>query len=580
MIDKKRIKKQILKAGLLGKLAFSALCPALAQEIVSLSAVNSPYDEQHPVVSPSGDLFYTLGFHSGGHDPGDIWKSVRTENKDYQSPEKITELSTKGYDVVVGFLDERTILVYHDGKERSQGIHSYTLTGNTWSHQEQLDIGSFRNRSSHFSGRLAPSGDILILSLESYGSYGNEDIYVSFLKERGKWTSPQNLGPEINTYQQEMTPYLSANKQVLFFSTNGHGSTQGRDIYYSQRLDESWENWSQPQPLTIGNTPGAELSYLPLEGEADLAIYTTTQNSEGYGDLQIIQATIHIPYAVAEQPEEVAAEVSGTIAKPTPAEVAEIPEVPAPIVPVEEEPAKVEVVAEKNEPIEIEEQKLPEPAVKPETVPVAPDSVETAEGLTTTAFPLKVLDINTFEPIAYSIAFIDSQGKILHMGKDKDEEGSLPSDLDSAKEWLVASPGYLPLRIKSPTSDRTREPVLMTPAAKGVSMVLEDVLFKRGTAELLEENSGTLINSLADFLNSNPAVRILLEGHTDNLGNAQLNKELSLDRASAIRRLLVDQGVEFERIRIAGWGGSKPIASNQTEEGRTKNRRVEMIIVE
>src|SRR5690606_37927065 len=124
------------------------------------------------------------------------------------------------YDVVVGFLDEHTILVYHDGKEKKHGIHRYSGFGNSWKYESQLNLGNFRNRSDHFSGRLAPSGDIMMLSLESFGSYGNEDIYVSFLKENGDWSTPQNLGPGINTYQQEMTPFLSPDKKWLFFSTN------------------------------------------------------------------------------------------------------------------------------------------------------------------------------------------------------------------------------------------------------------------------------------------------------------------------------------------------------------------------
>src|SRR5690606_23225628 len=142
------------------------------------------------------------------------------------------------------------------------------------------------------------------------------------------------------------------------------------------------------------------------------------------------------------------------------------------------------------------------------------------------------------------------------------------------------SAGYLPLTVKGAALSNLNQPLLMTPASKGVSIVLEDVLFKRGTADLLNEKDNGFIVHLADFLKENKSIKILLEGHTDNLGNVQLNKELSLNRASAIRKRLVDLGVEFERMRIAGWGGTKPIATNQNEEGRASNRRVEMVIVD
>lgn len=548
-------------------LAFSAICPLQAQSIVSLDAVNSAFDEQHPVLAPNGDLFYTVGHYNGARDPGDIWMSHKVDDKTYQQPVLIAALSTPGYDVVVGFLDGENILIYHDGVGRKQGIHQYSRSGSSWSYKTQLDMGSFRNQSSHFSGRLSASGDVLILSLASFGSYGNEDIYVSFLKEGNQWTSPQNLGPSINTYQQEMTPYLSADKKWLFFSTNGHGSTQGIDIYYSQRLDDSWENWSQPQPISVGNTPGAELAYLPLEGETTLAMYTTTQNSEGYGDIQIMQAAEQLPDEVSvpagniEQVKTPEPEVEVT------SEMPEVPEFPSP---VEETPVPEQVPETEEEPeVSVVEEPTPAPF---ETAPVV------EEKMPAMASSIKVLDINSLAPIPYAFSAITNEGQTIQVKGSVGEEAGFPVAAADAMEWLITSPGYLPLSIKNPSSELLKTPFLLNPASKGASIILEDVLFKRGTAEFSQENASGAIQSLAAFLKENPHVRILLEGHTDNVGNAQLNKELSLNRASAVRQLLVDQGVDFERIRIAGWGGAKPIASNQTEEGRIKNRRVEMVI--
>src|SRR5690606_29699601 len=176
----------------------------------------------------------------------------------FQDPTRIGELSSSGFDLLIGFLDDNKALVYHDGKERKQGIHQYVQGGNSWSYDKQVELGSnFRNNSSHFSGRLSGSRNILILSYSTFGSFGNEDIYVSFLLENGNWAVPKNLGPDINTFQQELTPYLSPDGSILYFSTNGHGSVGGIDVFYSERLDDSWENWSTPQALTRGNSPGA-----------------------------------------------------------------------------------------------------------------------------------------------------------------------------------------------------------------------------------------------------------------------------------------------------------------------------------
>jgi outer membrane protein OmpA-like peptidoglycan-associated protein len=577
MINKKKLNSNLLKASILSMLAFSAICPTWAQEIVSLSEVNSPYDEQHPVMSPSGDLFFTVAFAEGDRDPGDVWKSTSSGEMDFQKPAKMAALSTIGYDVVVGFLDEHNILVYHDGKGRPQGIHQYVLTGSDWNYQGKLDIQSFRNNSTQFSGRLSSSGDVLILSLESYGSYGNEDIYVSFLKEGGKWSTPQNLGPIINTYQQEMTPYLSEDNRQFFFSTNGHGSTRGRDIYYSQRMDDTWESWSAPQPLAETNTMGADLSYMPLKGDRNLAIYTTTLDSEGYGDIQIIKAAAQLPESRVEQVVEVEVQVAQPLAELAPEEESGAIESPSPRSP-KEAPVKTENLPAVPNPPAVEKEIPPVQEMDQPSVVVLDSTHQMATEPLTSSFPLQVLDINSLAPITYSITFIDSEGRTLYVGRSNEGRDGIPEMVDSAVEWVLASPGYLPVRTAARTKDQLKEPVLMTPASKGTSMVLEDILFKRGTSELAEDRSLVLVTGLADFLKENSGIRILLEGHTDNLGNAQLNKELSLNRASAIRQLLVDQGISFERIRIAGWGGSKPIADNQTEEGRTKNRRVEMVI--
>jgi len=76
-----------------------------------------------------------------------------------------------------------------------------------------------------------------------------------------------------------------------------------------------------------------------------------------------------------------------------------------------------------------------------------------------------------------------------------------------------------------------------------------------------------------------PTMKVRLEGHTDSTGDPAANKQLSLDRANAISALLTQGGVDPERIQTDGWGDEKPIASNDTEEGRARNRRTELIVV-
>ena len=567
MIDKNSAKSIVQKTGIVFMLAFYALCPAHAQERNPLEFVNSAYDEQHPVLSPAGDLYFTIAFHpenqNGVNDPGDIWMSSFQEDGVFELPYRVADLSTSGYDVFVGFLDPVSVLVYHDGSGRARGIHQYTRSGSSWEYEKQIELGSFRNQSDHFSGRLASSGDILVLSIESFGSYGNEDIYVSFLKEDGSWSTPQNLGPGINTYRQEMTPFLSADKRVLFFSSNGHGGQGGRDVFYATRLDESWENWSEPLPLSMGNTIGVELAYFELQDGSGNAIYTTTQDSEGYGDLVWLQAE-SLQLAEIEKPDT----------NPEPVVLDSFPNPDSPKTEQSTsseaiEPKSAEMVAEK------EEQILPEVELS-EPLQDRPNEKSEAEANWSTV-TIEALDVHTMEKIDFAVSLLDSSGGTIQKMDSKTYQNNFPIDIISVKKLALSAAGYLPQTLDVEKLD---DQVLMVPVSKGTSMTLENVFFKRGTAELLDLNSMEFIRHLAEFLLENPGVKILLEGHTDNLGNPGLNRELSLDRASAIRDFLTDFGVEFERVRIAGWGGERPVANNRDEEGRQKNRRVEMRVLE
>ena len=87
-----------------------------------------------------------------------------------------------------------------------------------------------------------------------------------------------------------------------------------------------------------------------------------------------------------------------------------------------------------------------------------------------------------------------------------------------------------------------------------------------------------LIDTARSYMKCYPNMTVQLEGHTDSTGDAEANKKLSVDRAEAVKALLVAGGVDGARITTAGWGQEKPIASNDSEDGRAKNRRTELIV--
>jgi|SRR5271157_365461 len=110
------------------------------------------------------------------------------------------------------------------------------------------------------------------------------------------------------------------------------------------------------------------------------------------------------------------------------------------------------------------------------------------------------------------------------------------------------------------------------------TFVFDHLNFDSATTRLTPESNATVTNLIA-IMKCYPTMQVQLEGHTDSTGDAAANKQLSIDRANAIRDLLVQGGVDTSRITTAGYGADKPIASNDTEEGRAKNRRTELVVV-
>ena len=107
------------------------------------------------------------------------------------------------------------------------------------------------------------------------------------------------------------------------------------------------------------------------------------------------------------------------------------------------------------------------------------------------------------------------------------------------------------------------------------SVVLKEVNFEFDSAQLTS-NARSVLNGVAERLVSNPDVRVSIEGHTDSRGSDEYNKNLSQERAESVASYLASQGVDANRMRAVGYGEERPIASNETEEGRFQNRRVEL----
>lgn len=126
---------------------------------------------------------------------------------------------------------------------------------------------------------------------------------------------------------------------------------------------------------------------------------------------------------------------------------------------------------------------------------------------------------------------------------------------------------------------RQLENLQLRQTESGVVVTLGDVLFESGETDLVPEAFSS-IEEVVDLLQSEPEKKIRIEGHTDSTGSAETNLRLSQQRADAVLTALVELGVDAARITSVGMGEDFPIASNDTQEGRSRNRRVDVILLD
>ncbi len=129
------------------------------------------------------------------------------------------------------------------------------------------------------------------------------------------------------------------------------------------------------------------------------------------------------------------------------------------------------------------------------------------------------------------------------------------------------------------TLRRQLENLQLRQTESGVVVTLGDVLFQSGETELRVEAMDSLVE-VVDLLQSEPDKKIRIEGHTDSTGNEETNLRISQQRADSVLTALVSLGVDAERITSAGMGQDFPIATNETEDGRAQNRRVDVILLD
>ncbi len=260
------------------------------------SVINSSYDETAPMISPDGKrIYFDRKFHPdnvGGHnDEDDIWYSDISKEGVWQVPENMGEPLNNKYNNFVQSItpDGNALLLGNIYKESTgemfPGVSLTYRTRKGWAYPEKQNIKGFYNDSPYASYFLSNDGRFLLMSIEMKEGSGELDLYVSFRKGDNEWDTPISLGKVINTIANDYSPFLAADGQTLYFSSEGHSGYGKADIFSSTRLDDSWQKWSEPQNLgSVVNTSEADSKYnIPASGK--YAYYSTSNNSIGKNDI-------------------------------------------------------------------------------------------------------------------------------------------------------------------------------------------------------------------------------------------------------------------------------------------------------
>jgi outer membrane protein OmpA-like peptidoglycan-associated protein len=218
--------------------------------------VNSKYIEKSPNISADGKtLYFSIAENPekniGEKGKSDIAISKLGEDGTWGPLELLpAPVNNASHNYIISVSpDENSALfgnVYLENGGMTSGI-SYGIKRNgAWETPKKVTVKNYKNDNEYSDYWLSPDGLKLISACENGKSYGEKDLFVSSLNDDGTWSEPKNMGPSINTWAPEFTPYIAADGVTMFFSSYGHEGYGSADVFMSKRLDDSWTNWSKP----------------------------------------------------------------------------------------------------------------------------------------------------------------------------------------------------------------------------------------------------------------------------------------------------------------------------------------------
>jgi outer membrane protein OmpA-like peptidoglycan-associated protein len=406
---------------------------------------------------------------------------------------------------------------------------------------------SFRinSKGTETSFCISPSGnEIFFVSNNRKGGFGGKDIYFVKKVNKRRWSRPENAGSAVNTAYDEESVRFSNNGDTMWFSSKGHNTIGGFDIFYSIKTQAGKWDPAVNKGYPV-NTSWNELFYCPSPAD-DSTFYFASNRRSGFGGLDIY---------------------SGRILPP-------LPPPPPPVIFVEPViPVKPDTIVIRDTIVIVKEIT---PVVQPE---VPKELILFLVG--------KVTDSETDAPVIASVEILDlTNNVVIGTTASSDVDGSYRFKLPAKKAYMInfRGNGYLSdkKRIIFPESyseESYNLEVALVKVKVGKKVVLNNILFEVGKA-VLTTGSYSELDRLVSIMQDSPQMKIEISGHTDKTGSEPINFKLSEERAKTVVEYLVKKGIDRARMEYKGFGSLQPIDDNATPAGRAKNRRVEFKILE
>lgn len=383
-------------------------------------------------------------------------------------------------------------------------------------------------------------------------SGGSCDLYYAE-RQRDGWSAPRSLGNAVNTAYWESHPSLSPDGTYLFFSSDRPGGVGGRDIWIARRSSESglWD-----QVINAGkaiNTPLDEAT--PFLHPNGRTLYYASNGLPGFGGYDLF-VSHRLAAREWSEPKNLGAWINN-----------------------ERDNMGIAILGQEGDVYYHEQYKDSAGVERSDLFSFsAPDSISIPAP--PPYLRIYVVDARTLEPIGDVLVHIFSEAKGKIVSCELDSYGSMVWVFDDKRDSIVIqveSPGYgfySHPRISAGDDNRALTIPLNQEWDTTQPTILHNLFFRKDSDELLS-SSLPEIGVLAEYLSSYPTKGIEIAGHTDDSGSPEYNLDLSLRRAAAVKAALVREGVQEHRIMTKGYGESRPLATNETPEGRRQNRRTE-----